>query len=189
MPKRMLDGESLWSSDKIRALPAQFRPEFANILPLALPDGVFECDPHKVWARVYSYNRKKITVDFVRDMLDAFEQVGLISRGTYNGHIWGYFKGIEKPGRLPKPSHRSRYECSGLPANVIAQMRDQLPPLTGVTPPTDGSDSRLHPDGVGEGRVGVVRTASRKAKSNPVNSQLQNQEEKEPTPAKPALVN
>lgn len=175
MPKRIIDGEALWLSDKIRALPVKFRPEFATILPLSLADGAFECDIKRLWSKVYAYNRPEISLQFVRRMLDAFERVGLISRGTYDGRIWGYFIGIEKPGRLPSPSLRRHYETSGLPTEVLAKMREQVSPM-----------SKQCLDRFGRDWIGGGRSASRKAKATPLTPEIQKQEE---APAKPTLVN
>jgi hypothetical protein len=102
VPKRVLDGEALWLSDKLRKLSEKIRPEFANLIPLALANGSFECDPRKIWSRVYSYNRPDVTVQFVEQMLDEFESAKILFRWK-DGHgvTWGYWIGIDKPGRLP----------------------------------------------------------------------------------------
>jgi hypothetical protein len=83
MPKRVLDGEALWRSDKLaRVQPASFRAEFANLLPLALANGVFEANARRVWSTVYSYNRPEVTVEGVEQILAEFERVGLLLRWT-----------------------------------------------------------------------------------------------------------
>lgn len=176
MPKRIIDGEALWLSDKIRALPVKFRPEFATILPLSLADGAFECDIKRLWSKVYAYNRPEISIQFVRRMLDSFERVGLISRGTYDGRMWGFFIGIDKPGRLPEPSKRNRHQTSGLPPEVLHQMATQHPAKV---------RQMFGNRGLGRDRKGLdgSRVA---AEAKPLTPEIQKQEE---APAKPTLVN
>ena len=66
MPKRILDGESLWGSGKLaRVEPPAFRAEFANLLPLALANGVFEANPRLIWSRVYAFNRPDVSLETV----------------------------------------------------------------------------------------------------------------------------
>jgi len=105
MPKRVIDGEGLWRSDKLlRVEPPRFRAEYACLLPLALANGVFEANARRIWATVYSYNRQDVSIDQVEAILAEFERVKLIFRWTDAAKTWGFFVGIEKPGRLPPPS-------------------------------------------------------------------------------------
>jgi hypothetical protein len=105
MPKRVIDGEGLWRSDKLAQVePPSFRAEYACLLPLALANGVFEANARRIWATVYSYNRPDVDAEKVEKILAEFERVKLLFRWTDGGKTWGYFVGIEKPGRLPAPS-------------------------------------------------------------------------------------
>jgi hypothetical protein len=105
MPKRVIDGEGLWRSDKLAQVePPSFRAEYACLLPLALANGVFEANARRIWATVYSYNRPDVDVETVEKILAEFGRVKLLFTWTDAGKIWGYFVGIEKPGRLPAPS-------------------------------------------------------------------------------------
>src|SRR5580704_6668172 len=115
MPKRVVDGEGIWRSDKIARLePIRARAEYANMLPLALANGSFECSASRVWSIAYSYNRPDVTVADVESFLAAFEDVGLLYRWTESdGKSWGYFVGIEKPGRLPGKSRKGKNEKIG----------------------------------------------------------------------------
>ena len=100
MPARIVDGDALWRSDKLaQVTPAPFRAEYANMIPLAQADGTFECNPRRVWADVYSYNRPDITVEMVEEILKEFERVNLLKRSTRKGKDWGFWVGIES--RLP----------------------------------------------------------------------------------------
>lgn len=109
MPKRLVDGEALWRSNKLSQVqPLSFRPEYANIIPLAEADGTFEADVRRVWADVYSYNRPDVTLETVEKMLNEFERVGmLVRKSDEKGKIWGIFIGIES--RLPAKSQRDKY--------------------------------------------------------------------------------
>src|SRR5260370_20500603 len=112
MPKRMVDGEVIWGSSKIASLPVWAKAEYANWIPLALANGVFECDVRSIWARVYSFNRPEVTPDQVQQILGVFEKSQLIQRfKEKNGTIWGYFIGIQKEGRPPTPSRINRKEA------------------------------------------------------------------------------
>ena len=107
MYKRILDGMGVWQSDKIaRIQPERIRAEYANWIPLALANGSFEADTRRIWATVYSYNRPDISFDAAEEIRREFCRVGLLFlwRDEASGKIWGYFPGIEKPGRLPAKS-------------------------------------------------------------------------------------
>lgn len=124
MPKRIIDGEALWGSSKIAALPVWAKAEFANLLPLALANGVFECEERQIWARVYSFNRPEMTVDQVGQILGVLEKVGLLGRWQdKNGKNWGYWIGIHKSGRLPSPSRidRKHEVCGPEPPQRLAK--------------------------------------------------------------------
>jgi hypothetical protein len=102
MPKRILDGDALWRSKKIRQVqPVKFRAEYANLLPLALSTGSFECDADTIWTDVYAFNRPDVTPEDVAAILDEYEKVKLLFRWTVDGKTWGYWVGIDKEGRLP----------------------------------------------------------------------------------------
>lgn len=125
MPKRIVDGEGVWLSKKLKQVqPEEFRAEFANLIPLALANGTFEADPERIWARVYAYNRPSVNVEKVAKILAEFERVGLLLRWTDDkDQVWGYWVGIEKPGRLP-PASRLKHEATG----------PTPPPVTNVKP-------------------------------------------------------
>jgi hypothetical protein len=127
MPKRVIDGTALHRSEKIaRVQPLSARPEFANILPLSLANGVFEASTERVWADVYSFNRPDVKPEHVETFLAAFEKVKLLFRWTDEaGKVWGYWIGIDKPGRLPGKSRRGRNEATG-PEPPAEELRNFL---------------------------------------------------------------
>jgi hypothetical protein len=117
MPKRVVDGEGLWRSDKLaRVEPPRWRAEFANLLPLAFANGVFEANPRRIWATAYSYNRADVVPEEVEAILNELERVKMLFRWSDQGtgKVWGYWVGSERPGRLPSPSRlKKRHELLG----------------------------------------------------------------------------
>jgi hypothetical protein len=116
MPKRVIDGEALWRSDKLKLVePPIYRAEYANLIPLALANGSFEADPHRIYANVYAFNRPDITFEAVEAILAEFEHRKMLFlwRDRSTGKQWGYWVGIGKPGRLPPASRRGEHEVLG----------------------------------------------------------------------------
>ena len=115
MPKRIVDGEGVWRSGKLaRVEPVRARAEYANLIPLALANGSFECSTRLVWSQVYSFNRPDVSHEDVEIFLKAFEEARLLFRWTdADGKQWGYFVGIDKPGRLPGKSRKGKNEKIG----------------------------------------------------------------------------
>jgi hypothetical protein len=97
----------VWQSEKIaRIQPEWMRPEYANWIPLALANGSFEADTRRIWSTVYSYNRPDVSLNDADEIKREFFRVGLLFLwpDDLSGKTWGYFVGIEKPGRLPAKS-------------------------------------------------------------------------------------
>lgn len=115
MPKRVVDGDAVWRSKKLKLMHPQFRAEYANLVPLAEANGVFEVDADRIWSDVYSYNRDEISVETVEEILANLEEVGLLRVWEEDRKVWGYWEGIHKSGRLPKASELSKYK--NLPPN------------------------------------------------------------------------
>jgi hypothetical protein len=131
MPKRIIDGEGLWRSDKLLQVDQRWRAEYANLLPLALANGTFEVNPRRIWSQVYSYNRFEITTKDVGEILASFEKAKLLFRWTdqASGKEWGYWTGSrEKPGRLPPSSRRGSHEPIGPepPAEELQRFTDSV---------------------------------------------------------------
>lgn len=139
MPKRVVDGEALWTSDKLAEVqPPEYRAEFANLLSLSLANGVFECDPAKVYRAVYAYNRPDRTREDVATILAEFERVKMLFRWREpDGKWWGHFVGIDKPGRLPADSRKDREKLG--PEPPPEELREFLNAVPGRYP--EGSRS------------------------------------------------
>ncbi len=69
-----------------------------------------------MWSVVYSYNRPSVTVETVEQILRAYRAAGMLFLWTDSStmKVWGYFPGIEKPGRLPAQSRlKKKHEAIG----------------------------------------------------------------------------
>lgn len=165
MPKRIVDGEGIWTSDKIRCIePAKYRAEYANLLPLALANGVFECDPHLIWTKVYSYNRPDFSYDDTRTLLGELERVGLLFIWSeQTAKTWAFFVGIDKDGRLPPPTQRERMKQGQVPpARALAEyIRNHQNPRSVL--------GESYPGLVG---FGMVREGKSKSKTDAHNSRV-----------------
>jgi hypothetical protein len=115
MPKRIIDGEAMWTSSKIASVdPPDLRTHYAWLLPLAMANGVFEADPALVRSHAYSFCWPDFSAESVSIILDEFSRRKLLFRWkTPDGKQWGYWVGIDKPGRLPGVSRRGTNERIG----------------------------------------------------------------------------
>jgi hypothetical protein len=102
----MIDGDALWVSEKLSTVPEKYRTEYAWIIPMAQVNGCFECSPMLVWRTCYSAVRPDWTIADVAAMLDEFVKAKMLFRFQQDGKTYGFFVGIQKGGRLPKPSDR-----------------------------------------------------------------------------------
>jgi hypothetical protein len=124
MPKRVVDGDALWTSDKLALVePEWMRGELANLIPLALPNNSFECDARKIWSRVYAYNRPSITPDIVEQILHEFRRVKILFTWQDGGKTWGFWIGSEKDGRCLSPSqiHKYAHKGPGIPVDALKE--------------------------------------------------------------------
>lgn len=171
MNKRILDGAALWKSDKIaRIQPEWMRAEYANWIPLALANGVFEADTRRIWATVYSYNRPEISFDDAEEIKREFCRVGLLFLwpDQETGKVWGFFVGIDKAGRLPPQSRLTRKHAEVGPTPPADALR-QYVELTRAKPLEPSMVSQWLANGcLGSGSglgFGVGKTPSQKTVS------------------------
>jgi hypothetical protein len=169
------DGEGLWRSDKLGQIQAGWiKAEYANLVPLALANGSFEANPRRIWSTVYSYNRPEITLEQVEQILAELERVKLLFRWNDGptGKEWGYFIGIEKPGRLPAPSRlRQGHEILGpqppkelLQKFLLGSAANEQPVATQAAP--NGSTGFGFCLGLGSGKGDGSPMASQDEKQN-----------------------
>ncbi len=135
MPGRIVDGEGVWGSEKISKSHESVRGEYCNWLPLAEANGVFEVDPKRIWSRIYSYNRDKVSLDFVNFVVMEFNRVGLLFLWDSEDKMFGFWTGIDQKGRLPHPAQRKQYRK--LPPDPPKELLEKY--LEGVRGVTLGS--------------------------------------------------
>lgn len=146
MPKRLVDGDAIAKSKKLKDVPEWMRAEFALLLTLALGNGSFECDAETIWTDLYAFNRPSMTSDKVQEMLSEFERAKMLFRWESDGKIWGHWVGQAKSGRLPAPSEKGRHRLGPeIPPQKLAKF---LSPTSRVNREALDTVSRL---GIGNG--------------------------------------
>src|SRR5713101_5012521 len=110
MPKRVLDFDALWSSDKLAACAPWAQAEYAWLYGLADGNGSFELTNLRViWGRVAAI-RKNLSLERLEQIFEEFRANGLLFVWEENGKTYGHWTNSDLPGRLPPPSWRQRLE-------------------------------------------------------------------------------
>jgi hypothetical protein len=110
MPKRVIDFDAMWASDKLAACAEWAQPEYAWLYGLADCAGCFELTNLRViWGRV-SAIRRNFSLERLDQVFDEFHAQGLLFIWTECGKRYGHWTGSDVPGRLPPPSWRNRLE-------------------------------------------------------------------------------
>ena len=110
MPKRVIDFDALWASDKLASCAEWAQSEYAWLYGLADASGSFEMTNLRViWGRVAAV-RKNLTLERLREIFDEFIARGLLFTWEEKGKRYGHWTGSDVPGRLPPPSWRMRLE-------------------------------------------------------------------------------
>ncbi|MGA7785151.1 MAG: hypothetical protein WB997_10970, partial [Candidatus Acidiferrales bacterium] len=110
MPKRVIDFDAMWASDKIAACAEWAQVEYAWLYGLADCCGCFELTNMRViWGRVAAV-RKNLSLERLAQVFDEFHDKGLLFRWSDGGKRYGHWTGSDVPGRLPPPSWRNRLE-------------------------------------------------------------------------------
>jgi hypothetical protein len=110
MPKRVIDFDALWASDKLASCAEWAQCEYAWLYGLADASGSFEMGNLRViWGRVAAI-RKNLPLERLGEIFDEFIARGLLFTWEENGKRYGHWTGSDVPGRLPPPSWRMRFE-------------------------------------------------------------------------------
>ena len=110
MPKRVLDFDAMWASDKLASCAAWAQAEYAWFYGLADASGSFEMTNLRViWGRVAAI-RTNLTIERLEQIFDEFSARGLLFTWEESGKRYGHWTGSDVPGRLPPPSWRARLE-------------------------------------------------------------------------------
>jgi hypothetical protein len=128
MPKRVIDFDALWASDKIASCPGWAQAEYAWLYGLADASGSFELSNLRViWGRVAAI-RKDLTIERLEEIFQEFMARGLLFTWEAGGKRYGHWTGSDVPGRLPPPSWRARLEklAPPLPKQELAAYMSQF---------------------------------------------------------------
>ena len=110
MPKRVIDFDALWASDKLASCAEWAQCEYAWLYGLADASGSFEMTNLRViWGRVAAI-RKNLTLERLGEIFEEFIARGLLFTWEEKGKRYGHWTGSDVPGRLPPPSWRMRLE-------------------------------------------------------------------------------
>ncbi|MBZ5697108.1 MAG: hypothetical protein LAN18_01025 [Acidobacteriia bacterium] len=110
MPKRVLDFDAMWGSDKLASCAEWAQAEYAWLYGLADASGCFELTNLRViWGRVAAI-RRNLTLERLEQIFNEFQDKGLLFAWEENGKRYGHWTGSDVPGRLPPPSWRMRLE-------------------------------------------------------------------------------
>src|SRR5208282_4937898 len=110
MPKRVLDFDAMWGSDKLASCAEWAQAEYAWLYGLADASGSFEMSNLRViWGRVAAI-RGNFTMERLAATFEEFVAHGLLFTWCENGNRYGHWTGSDVPGRLPPPSWRVRLE-------------------------------------------------------------------------------
>jgi hypothetical protein len=110
MPKRVIDFDAMWGSDKLAACAAWAQAEYAWLYGLADASGCFELTNLRViWGRVAAI-RANLTIERLEQVFAEFQDKGLLFVWEHEGKRYAHWTGSDVPGRLPPPSWRMRLE-------------------------------------------------------------------------------
>ena len=110
MPKRVIDFDAMWGSDKLASCAEWAQAEYAWLYGLADASGCFELTNLRViWGRVAAI-RRNLSVERLEQIFHEFQDKGLLFVWEENGKRYGHWTGSDVPGRLPAPSWRIRLE-------------------------------------------------------------------------------
>jgi len=110
MPKRVIDFDAMWGSDKLAACAPWAQAEYAWLYGLADASGCFELTNLRViWGRVAAI-RANLTIERLEQVFAEFQDKGLLFVWEHEGKRYAHWTGSDVPGRLPPPSWRMRLE-------------------------------------------------------------------------------
>jgi hypothetical protein len=110
MPKRVIDFDAMWGSDKLASCAAWAQAEYAWLYGLADASGCFELTNLRViWGRVAAI-RGNLTIERLEQVFAEFQGKGLLFVWEHEGKRYAHWTGSDVPGRLPPPSWRMRLE-------------------------------------------------------------------------------
>jgi hypothetical protein len=128
MPKRVIDFDAMWGSDKLASCAEWAQAEYAWLYGLADASGCFELTNLRViWGRVAAI-RHNLSLERLEQIFQEFQDKGLLFVWEENGKSYGHWTGSDVPGRLPPPSWRMRLErlAPPLPKQQLAEFMSRF---------------------------------------------------------------
>src|SRR6266853_4933131 len=110
MPKRVIDFDAMWGSDKLASCAEWAQAEYAWLYGLADASGCFELTNSRVISGRVAAIRRNLSLERLEQIFDEFQDKGLLFAWEENGKRYGHWTGSDVPGRLPAPSWRIRLE-------------------------------------------------------------------------------
>ncbi len=123
MPRRVIDFDAMWSSDKLAACAPWAQAEYAWLYGLADASGSFELTNLRViWGRVAAI-RQNLSLERLQQVFEEFADKGLLFIWQEGSKRYGHWTNSERPGRLPPASWRGRLErlAPPVPAAALAE--------------------------------------------------------------------
>jgi hypothetical protein len=110
VPKRVIDFDAMWGSDKLASCAEWAQAEYAWLYGLADACGCFEMTNLRViWGRVAAV-RRNLTIERLEQVFLELQDKGLLFVWEHEGKRYAHWTGSDVPGRLPPPSWRMRLE-------------------------------------------------------------------------------
>ena len=128
MPKRVIDFDAMWGSDKLASCAEWAQAEYAWLYGLADASGCFELTNLRViWGRVAAI-RRNLSLERLEQIFHEFQDKGLLFVWEENGKRYGHWTGSDVPGRLPAPSWRIRLErlAPAVPKQGLAEFMSRF---------------------------------------------------------------
>src|ERR1700675_1265876 len=110
MPKRVIDFDAMWGSDKLASCAEWAQAEYAWLYGLADASGCFELTNLRVILGRVAAIRRNLTIERLEQVFGEFQDKGLLFVWEHEGKRYGHWTGSDVPGRLPPPSWRMRLE-------------------------------------------------------------------------------
>ncbi len=115
MPKRVIDGEAIWSSTKLASCSLEARKMYPWLVPLADARGCFEITSiRSIYGRV-SPILEDLTEEKLRLIFEEYIERGLLFTWAVGSHCFAHWVGSDKAGRLPSPSQVGPREKTSSP--------------------------------------------------------------------------
>lgn len=142
VPKRVIDADAMWASDKLARTPLYARREYPWLYGLADAQGCFEITNLRVIHGRVAAIREDLTLHDLSAIFLAFKEHGLLFtwKDETGAHEYAHWVGSDRPGRLPSAaSRRGRHDKTDTPAvpkrafaNYLAEYQKRIAESNGI---------------------------------------------------------